>query len=145
MRAPNIMWFLGAGASAAARIPTAWDMLWEFKRALYCSERNASPKALGDLGDVAIRRRLQIYFDARGAFPAENADDEYAQYFEAAYPHEMDRRRYIEQQIAAGTPSFGHRVLALLLQQGKVRLVWTTNFDRMVEDSAVAALGSYSA
>ena len=31
-RAPQLMWFLGAGASAGAGIPTAWEMIWEFKR-----------------------------------------------------------------------------------------------------------------
>ena len=30
LRAPNLMWLLGAGASAASGIPTAWDMVWEF-------------------------------------------------------------------------------------------------------------------
>jgi len=33
------MWFLGAGASAGAGIPTAWDMIWEFKRLIYCTEQ----------------------------------------------------------------------------------------------------------
>ena len=32
MRSPNIMWLFGAGTSAAARIPTAWNMTWDFKR-----------------------------------------------------------------------------------------------------------------
>src|SRR3954452_21505632 len=31
MRAKNLMWLLGADASASAGIPTAWDMIWEFK------------------------------------------------------------------------------------------------------------------
>lgn len=141
MRAPNIMWFLGAGASAAARIPTAWHMLWDFKRALFCSELRRSPKTLGDWGDEALRHRLQSHFDSKGTFPPEGADDEYSRYFEAAYPHEMDRRKYIEQQTAGGTPSFGHRMLALLVKHEKIRLVWTTNFDRMIEDSASSTLG----
>ena len=29
MRAGSLMWLLGAGASAPAGIPTAWDMIWE--------------------------------------------------------------------------------------------------------------------
>jgi len=37
LRAPNVMWFLGAGASAAAGVPTAEEMVWDFKRSLYCS------------------------------------------------------------------------------------------------------------
>jgi len=38
------MWLLGAGASAAAGIPMAWDMIWEFKQQLYVSQRRVSPK-----------------------------------------------------------------------------------------------------
>jgi hypothetical protein len=34
IRAPQILWFLGAGASAAAKIPTAGAMIWDFKRRL---------------------------------------------------------------------------------------------------------------
>ena len=32
MPAGGLMWLLGAGASAAAGIPTAWDMIWQFKQ-----------------------------------------------------------------------------------------------------------------
>ena len=39
LRTPNLMWFLGAGASASAGIPTAGDMIWEFKQLLYVSQR----------------------------------------------------------------------------------------------------------
>lgn len=35
LRAEKLMWFLGAGASAAAGIPTASDMTWEFKQRAY--------------------------------------------------------------------------------------------------------------
>jgi hypothetical protein len=37
LRAPNVAWLLGAGASAAAGIPTAFDMIWDFKRTLFCA------------------------------------------------------------------------------------------------------------
>jgi hypothetical protein len=39
---PNLMWFLGSGASAAAGIPTAFDMVWEFKQQLFISQRRVS-------------------------------------------------------------------------------------------------------
>jgi hypothetical protein len=42
LRAPNLMWFLGSGASAAAGIPTAFDMIWEFKQQLFISQRRVS-------------------------------------------------------------------------------------------------------
>ena len=39
LRRAQVMWFLGAGASRAAGIKTAGDMIWEFKQKLYCSEK----------------------------------------------------------------------------------------------------------
>src|SRR5712691_5109858 len=43
-RGGNLMWLLGAGASAAAGIPTAWDMIW-----------------------AAVRRELQTFIDGIGS------------------------------------------------------------------------------
>ena len=35
LRSKQIMWFLGAGASRAAGIKTAGDMIWDFKQRAY--------------------------------------------------------------------------------------------------------------
>jgi NAD-dependent SIR2 family protein deacetylase len=83
MRAANLMWLLGAGASASAGIPTAGDMVWEFKQQLYVSQRRVSLKAVSDLSNPAIRELLQSYIDASGNFPAADTPDEYAALFEA--------------------------------------------------------------
>jgi hypothetical protein len=142
LRSPNIMWFLGAGASAAAGVPTAYDMIWDFKRTLYCAAQKISIRSCSDLGSPVLRARLQRYFDSIGGFPPENSDDEYAHYFEVTYPAEPDRRRYIEGLVSAASPSYGHIALAALLKVDKARIVWTTNFERMAEDAAILLLGS---
>jgi hypothetical protein len=64
------MWLLGAGASAAAGIPTAWDMMWEFKQQLYVSQRRIFPKQVADLADPAVRRELQSFIDGIGSLSA---------------------------------------------------------------------------
>jgi hypothetical protein len=33
-------WFLGAGTSAAAGLPSAWDVMWDLKRRYYRREQN---------------------------------------------------------------------------------------------------------
>lgn len=142
LRAPQIMCFLGAGAAAAASIPTATDMCWDFKRKLYCTRQHVSERSVGDLGDPIVRGRLQQYFDALGGFPSADADDEYAAYFETAYPDESDRQRYLAQHTTAARPSFGHYVLGALLHGERCRVVWTTNFDRGVEDGYARVAGS---
>ena len=56
LRAPQIMWFLGAGASAAAGVPTAYHLTWEFKRTLYCAEQRVSIRSCADIGDPSLLR-----------------------------------------------------------------------------------------
>jgi len=142
LRSPNMMWLLGAGASAASGIPTAVDMIWDFKRTLFCAEQKVSIRTCQALGDPFLRSRLQRYFDQAGGFPAEGSDREYAEFFTAAYPDEADRRRYIERVVSQATPSYGHLVLAVLMALDRVRLVWSTNFDKNIEDSAARVFRS---
>lgn len=129
------MWFLGAGASAAAGIPTAGDMIWEFKQRLYVSQRRVSPRSVQDLGNPAIRARLQSYFDASPGSPPAGSPDEYAHFFEAAWPNESDRRAYIDAKISGAKPSYGHLALATFMRGSLARLAWTTNFDPLVADA----------
>jgi hypothetical protein len=144
VRAPNLMWLIGAGGSASAGIPTAYHLIWQFKRRLYCASERVSLKSCGDLSNSAIKQRLQRHFDRTERFPKPDAPEEYAAYFEAAYPDAGDRRTIIEQYVRDATPSFGHSVLATLLSISKSRIVWTTNFDKLIEDATVKALGSTS-
>jgi SIR2-like domain len=136
MRKSQIMWFLGAGASRASGIKTAGDMIWEFKQKLYCSEKKLPLSSVPDVGDPAVRRKLQSHFGAKGGFPPAEGEDEYAFYFEKTYPSAKDRRAYIESQTRDGKPSFGHLGLAMLMKKGLCRATWGTNFDRTVEDAA---------
>src|SRR4051794_39553595 len=100
-RAPQIMWLLGAGSSAAAGVPTAGQMVWEFKRELYCAAQRVSLAVCSDLTNPVIQARIQQHFDDQGGHPARGADDEYAFYFERTYPDEADRRSYIERKTKA--------------------------------------------
>ncbi len=142
LRAANLMWLLGAGASASAGIATAGDMIWEFKQRLYVSQRRVSREAVADLSSPAVRAQLQSHIDASGYLPAPGAADEYAALFEAVYPAEADRRTYLDSKVAGGKPSFGHIALATLMRAGLCRLVWTTNFDALVADASARVFGS---
>jgi hypothetical protein len=145
IRATSLAWFLGAGASASARLPTAGDLIWRFKRTLYCTTAKVDPRTCDDLGNEVVRARLQHHLDGTCKYPAANSPEEYASYFQLTYPDPADRRRFIETMLHGATPAFGHHILAALMKAGKVRLVWTTNFDRLVEDAAAITFGSTSA
>jgi hypothetical protein len=142
LRAPNLMWMLGAGASAASGIPTAYDMTWDFKRRLYCAEQGISLQSCDDLTDPKLRSKIQRYLDGRGDCPSFDSDEEYSHYFSITFPDEADRRRYIEQAISKVTVSFGFLALAVLMKLGKARSFWTTNFDRNIEDAAARVLNT---
>jgi NAD-dependent SIR2 family protein deacetylase len=144
VRAPNLSWFLGAGASAAAGIPTAGDLIWQFKRNLYCSAEHVSRKNFDDISNLLVKRKLQAFFDRLGTYPKENAPDEYAAYFEATYADVKDRRVYIDNFVRGVRPTYGHLAIAGLMRMDKVRAVWTPNFDRLIEDAAAEIFGSTS-
>jgi NAD-dependent SIR2 family protein deacetylase len=144
-RTANLMWFLGAGASAAASIPTADNLIWQFKRSIFCTQQRSSLRLFDDLSSENVRNRLNRYFAETGSFPSPGSPDEYAAYFEVAYPDANDRRAVLEEYVRGARPSYGHIALAALMKIRKVRIVWTVNFDRLIEDAAAKILGTTAA
>ena len=145
LRAKNLIWFLGAGASASAGVPTAADMTWEFKQQLFISQRRASPQATSDLSNPIIRHRIQAHVDSLGRLPSFGSPDEYAAFFEEAYPAEADRRAYLDAKLAGAKPSYGHIALATLMRANRAPLIWTTNFDTLIADACAKVYDTTSA
>lgn len=145
MRSRSIMWLLGAGASASAGVPTANDLIWEFKQQLYISQRRISPQAVSDLSNPTIRAMIQAHIDGSGHYPQQGAPDEYASLFEAVYPAEADRRTYIDAKVKGGRPSYGHYAIATLMRAQLLRIIWTTNFDTLVADACAKVFGTTAA
>lgn len=136
---PNLVaWFLGAGASAASGIPTGYAMIRDFKAQIFCRENNLSKREI-DTGDQVWIDRIDDFFRRTSLLPPNGDPTEYAAAFEAVYPQPRHRRQYIDDAISKGTPCFGHRVLGSLLAARKVDCVFTTNFDPLVEESALSA------
>lgn len=136
MRAGSLMWFLGAGASASAGIPTAWHMIWEFKQRLFASQRKVSLDSVADLSNDRIRKQIQAHIDSGRNLPMADAPEEYAELFEAVFPSESDRRSYLDSKLSGAKPSYGHLALATFMRANLTKLVWTTNFDPLVADAA---------
>src|SRR6266540_4730134 len=116
VRSHNIMWFLGAGASASAGVPTAYDMIWDFKRTLFCASNRVPARTCQDLSDPNLRRKIQRHFDQSVGYPVMDSEEEYSSYFSAVYRTEQDRRNYIDRLVANGRPSYGHLALGSLLK-----------------------------
>ena len=138
------MWFLGAGASASAGVPTAMDMIWGFKQALFVSQNRGSSQASVDLSQPAVRNRIDAHIESLGIMTSNGISDEYATLFEAAYPTESDRRAFLDGKLAGAKPSYGHMALSTLMRHELTRVVWTTNFDALVADACAKVYGTTS-
>src|SRR5207244_12069486 len=119
-------WLLGAGASASAGIPTAYMMIRDFKTRLFCQELGL-PRREVDSADPLWVNRVNEFFRRRAAIPPAGDPSEYSAAFETVYPSPIERRKYIEEAIRLGTPSFGHRVLAALISTNRIPCIFTTN------------------
>lgn len=137
MRSTQIAWLLGAGASAAAGVPTAGHMIAGFKADLFASAHKIARREI-DADDPVWASRISIYFDGANGFPPSGNPSEYQVAFERIYPEARDRRTYMDQQISKGSPSFGHRVMAALIASRKLPLLFTTNFDDLIEQATRA-------
>jgi hypothetical protein len=142
VRGGQVMWLLGAGASASANMPTAYDLTLRFQRDIYCSREHVAAGLLGDLADPSVRARLEAYARTLPEAPTPGAADEYSRLFEMAYPSESDRRAYLDPLMRGARPSYGHRALGALMTLDQVRTIWTPNFDTCVEDAYSALAGS---
>jgi hypothetical protein len=131
------MWFLGAGASVSAGLPTAYTLIWEFKRQLYCTAHKIPPSRFPNLNDYASQARLQSYFNGQAGFPKDGEFEEYSFYFDRYLPDESDRRRFLDTRLAGIKPPYGHFCFAALLALDKIQVVWTTNFDHLIERAAM--------
>ncbi len=79
-RTQNFAWFLGAGASRSAGLPTATDIIWDLKRRYYCQQENEDIFRQ-DVHLEAVRSHIQSYMASKG-FPTEWAPEEYSTCFE---------------------------------------------------------------
>lgn len=141
-RPQNFTWFLGAGASHSAGLPTASDLLWLMKRTYYNQEENQGVLAQ-DLQNPAVRTRVQSFMLSRG-FPDEWAPDEYATYFLKIFGDNRERQAtYIRQRLSEEevTLNVGQRVLGALIAMGHCRMAFTTNFDTIIEKAVAEVSG----
>lgn len=122
---------LGSGISRAAGIPTGWEVTIDLVRKLAALHGDAcepEPERwyLDKFGRAADYSDL---LDALGKTPAER------QQLLRAYwePSEKEREEGAKQPTAA------HRAIAALVAQGFVKVIVTTNFDRLMESALVVA------
>jgi len=136
--ASQIMWFLGAGTSRSANMPTANDLIWDLKLKYYCLQENQDIKQ-HDITNETIKTRIQSYMDSKG-FPAIWSPEEYSFYFELNFGTDYSaQQKYLVEKLSNSKVSLntGHRALAGLIALNKARVIFTTNFDEVIETAHV--------
>lgn len=140
----DIDFFLGSGASLLAGIPSGQNLVWQFKKEIYCSENNVSRELFKDLQSERNRTKLQDYFDSLDGFPKRGSKEEYSFYFEKCYDNTSARNAYIQKLVANVEPIRGHLCLANLFINNQVKNIWTTNFDELIEAGIKTLSPQYS-
>lgn len=133
-RPSRLMWFLGAGASRSAMMPTANDLIWELKLRQYCREEHQDIQQ-HDASNRQVRQRVQSYFDSKGAPQLWHAD-EYSYFFEREFGGDYAaQQRFLQEQLSREKIALhvGHRALAAMLAMGAAKAIFTTNFDEVIE------------
>jgi len=141
-RPQNFAWFLGAGASRTAGLPTANDVIWYMKRRYYCLEENQDITRQ-DIQNKAVRARIQDFMASKG-FPELWSENEYTTYFEKIFGDDSERQRKFLKKILSEdnvTLSIGNRVFGAMVAEGFCRVAFTTNFDSVVEKAVAEVAG----
>lgn len=128
------MWFLGAGVSRTAGIPSAMDIIWDLKRKYYCLQENQDLEK-HKTNSNPIRQKIQTYLEGKG-FPSLGSDEEYSFYFDLTFASDYaSQQKYISELVNPSnlSLSIGQRVFAGLLDMSLIRIVFTTNFDNVIE------------
>lgn len=129
----SMSFLLGAGASVSSNIPSGGQMVWDFKRNLYCAAHNVRTNMYGDLSKESVQKEIQAYYDGQEGYPELWSTQEYSFYFEKCYPLRRDREYYIQDKVRDVKPALGYLCMGELIINGKIDLVSTTNFDDLVQ------------
>ena len=123
--------FLGSGVSRTAKIPTGWDVTLDLIRKLATlANENCNPSP------------EQWYQERFGREP------DYSEVLAAIAKTPAERQQLLryywepteqEREEGAKQPTAAHRSIAALVEQGFIKVIITTNFDRLMETALIEA------
>ena len=126
--------FLGAGASFSSGIPTAGQLVDQWKEEL----RRIESKGYAKLRKYSIHdiEFEDFYRDWKASKSGEliNPSD-YSVLMEYFRPTPALRQAFIEEAVDGKYPGFGYLYLSMLIDAGYFNVIFTTNFDNLVNDA----------
>lgn len=128
---------LGAGCSISSDIQSANDCIWEWKKIIYKSNNPNVQDWVENYKDSKVQDVIQKWLDNQGSYIQKGDLEEYSFYAQKCFPIEENRRQYFQKICANKEPSSGYRTIPILLKQGMLDSVWTTNFDDLVNIACI--------
>jgi hypothetical protein len=132
----KMMWLLGAGTSRSSGMPSASDIIWDLKRKYYCLKQQQTITD-NELSNEAVKTKIQNYLEAEGNPPLWS-DNEYAHYFQLVFADNLQlQQNYLSGMLATSKISInsGYRILSALIAIEHVKILFTTNFDSVLENA----------
>jgi tetratricopeptide (TPR) repeat protein len=122
------VFLIGAGTSRPAEIPTAGDLIDEWRTERYNEERSNDAEEIPD-------EELHDWAESYEKSNIGDEEDRYGFWFEQQYTTRGERRNFIRGKVEDKDPTFGINVLASLMDEGYIPLTLTTNFDDLLYDA----------
>jgi len=142
LNSDKTMWLLGAGASRSAGMPSATDIIWDLKRTYYCLQEDQSVTD-NELSNEAVRAKIQNYLEMNGC-PKMWAEDEYSYYFKLLFADDAAlQQKYLSNMLHPTKISInsGHKIMSALIALQKIKIIFTTNFDSVLENAYSNVVG----
>ncbi|MEQ8624380.1 MAG: SIR2 family protein [Vicingaceae bacterium] len=128
---------LGAGASVSSGIPSAIDCIWDWKGTIYKTNNSSTNEWINNFRNPKVQKTIQTWLDNQGNYVDNGSKNEYSFYAKKCFPIDKNRSQYFQKICSNTKPAVGYRTIPLLLKQGILDSVWTTNFDDLIKNSCV--------
>ncbi|MDD2673932.1 MAG: SIR2 family protein [Flavobacterium sp.] len=128
---------LGAGSSITSGIPSANDCIWDWKGTIYKSNNSSTNDWINNFRNPKVQNTIQSWLDNQGSYVERGCKEEYSFYAKKCFPIEKNRSQYFQKICSNVKPSIGYRTIPLLVKNGLLDSVWTTNLDDLVMNSCV--------
>lgn len=128
---------LGAGTSISSGIPSANDCIWDWKGTIYKSNNSLTNDWIDNFRNPKVQKTIQAWLDNQGSYIENGCKEEYSFYAKKCFPIDKNRSQYFQKICSNIKPAIGYRTIPLLVKQGMLDSVWTTNFDDLVMNSCV--------
>jgi hypothetical protein len=116
--------FAGAGVSKDAGVPTAWDLMLETAKLLYCADGCAGSPSISELSEWFVASKY--------------AAISYADLIGTVYPSHPEQQAFLAKFLNGYKPGEAHKLIAELVRREIIRAIVTTNFDNFIEQALEA-------